>query len=460
MSHPKRRWPRNFYALWAATATTNLTDGVVKIGLPLLAVSMTSSPGAIAAVTALGSLPWLLFALLAGAVADRVDRRRLMIALNLVRVFVAFVMVLLLATGVLILPLVYVGAFALGTCEAFIDTTRMSVVQMVVPRHLLERGYGRLTATETVANEFVGPPLGGALAGLSLALTMATGSVGYLIAAVALLLMPGAFRLTHCSTTENPPARGLTRQIGAGLQYVWSERTLAVLLSAAGISSACWAGWLAIMPAYAVRGPLQLSETGYGLLIGLLGVGGFIGALSTDRLRKILGRRNLLIVALAATTAMLLAPALSETPAVIVLGTALGGLGAGTWNVAYSTLRALVVPDEMMGRYSGVSRLVSFGAMPLGAAAAGGISELATPRWAFIAATIGMLSALVIVPTRITASRIAEIEQTAAIRRDHHTVAELRPGPNAAPESRPPDDALHAVTGRRTAGGPPSGNAG
>ncbi len=424
VSQQKRRWPRDFYALWAATAATNLTDGVVKIGLPLLAVSLTSSLGAIAAVTALGSLPWLLFALVAGAVADRVDRRRLMIVLNLVRVFVALVMVLLLATGALVLPLVYVGAFALGTCEAFIDTARRSVVQMVVPRHLLERGYGRLTATETVANEFVGPPLGGALAGLSLALTLATGSVGYLVAAVALVLMSGAFRPTHSLAANDPSDSRLTRQIGAGLQYVWSQRTLAVLLAAAAISSACWAGWLAIMPAYALRGPLQLDETGYGLLIGLLGVGGFIGALTTDRLRRILGRRNLLIIALAATTAMMLAPALSETPAVIVLGTVLGGLGAGTWNVAYSTLRALVVPDEMMGRYSGVSGLVSLGAMPLGAAAAGGIGELATPRWAFIAATMGMLSALVLVLTRITASRIAEIEQTAAVRRDHHTVAE------------------------------------
>jgi len=419
MTHKRQPWPRSFVALWAATAATNLTDGVVKIGLPLVAVSLTDSLGAVAAVTALMTLPWLLFSLPAGVVADRVDRRRLMVVLNIVRVLVSIVMVLLITTDALTLPLLYVSVFALGTCEAFIDTTRMSVVQMVVPRTQLERGYGRLTATETVTNEFAGPPLGGALAGLSLALVMGWGSIGYLLAAVALMLMVGTYR----PTAREDPAHGLGRpsvahEIGQGLRYVWEQRTLAVLLAAAGISSACWAGWLAIMPAYALRGPLQLTTTGYGLLVGALGVGGLIGALSTDRLRRLLGRRNLLIASLVAATAMMLAPAAIELTPLVVAGAVLGGIGAGAWNVGYSTMRALVVPDEMMGRYSGVSRLVSFGAMPLGAAITGTIGDLATPRWAFAAATAGMLFAVTLVWVAVTTVRIDELEQTAAAPED------------------------------------------
>ena len=402
----RQPWPRSFLALWASTAATNLTDGVVKVGLPLVAVDLTTSPGAVAAVTTLMTLPWLLFSLPAGATADRVDRRRSMVALNLLRAVVAGAMVALLTTGALTLPLLYISVFALGTCETFIDTTRMSVVQMTVPRARLERGYGRLTATETVTNEFAGPPLGGALAGLSVALIMVWGSIGYFLAAAALMLMSGTYR-----PAGGHPARGRTRtmlvnEVGDGLRYVWSQRTLAVLLAAAGISSACWAGWLAIMPAYALRGPLQLTSTGYGLVVGALGVGGLVGALSTDRLRRLLGRRNLLLAALAAATAMMLAPAVTERTALVVAGAVLGGIGAGAWNVAYSTMRALVVPDEMMGRYSGVSRLVGFGAMPLGAAIAGTISDLATPRWAFAAATAAMFLAVALVWATVTTARI------------------------------------------------------
>lgn len=402
--------PGAFRALWSATAATNVADGIFKISLPLLAVSLTGSPALIAAASFLNTLPWLLFALLAGAVADRIDRRRLMAGLNLVRVVVTAVLTGTLALDVGTLPVLYVCAFLLGLCETFVDTTRMAVVQAVVPRQKLENAYARLTATETVANEFAGPPAGGALAAVALALTAGASSLGYLIATLALLLMPGHYR--PAGAAAPPPLR---TDIAEGLRYVWRQRTLRILLAGAGVSTACWAGWLAVFPLYALRsGPLGLSPGAYGLLIGALGVGGTAGAFLARPLGRLLGRRRLLVGALLAVTAMMLAPALSTGRTVVATATLAGGIGSGAWNVSYSTLRAMVVPGGMMGRYSGVSRLVTFGAMPLGAAAAGAIAETLNVRAAFFSASVAMTLTVVLVLGTITPARLRTIEDHGA----------------------------------------------
>ena len=185
---------RNFKALWAGAAITNLADGVVKLALPLVAVSMTDSPALVAGATLANTLPWLLFSLPAGALADRVDRRRLIMIMVAARALVlALLTGAILATG---LPLagLYAGALLLGTAEVFADTTRMSVVPMVVPRTRMESAFATLTATETVANEFVGPPLGGLLAAAGLAVALGAGGVGYAGALLALAVMTGRYR--------------------------------------------------------------------------------------------------------------------------------------------------------------------------------------------------------------------------------------------------------------------------
>ncbi|MEU8408880.1 MFS transporter [Micromonospora sp. NPDC048842] len=374
---------RNFNALWAGAAITNLADGVVKLTLPLAALSMTDSPALVAGATLANTLPWLLFSLPAGALADRVDRRRLIMAMAAARALVLAVLVGAILVDVLPPAGLYAGALLLGTAEVFADTTRMSVVPMVIPRNRMESAFAKLTATETAANEFIGPPLGGLLAAAGLAVALGAGGVGYAGALLALAVMTGHYRSSgHPGPAANAP--GLRADIREGIRYVWQARILRSLLLVAGAASGCWAAWMAVIAVYAIApGPMNLSHAEYGLLIGALGVGGVMGASAAPALTRRLGRRVVLAASMASFAVLLAAPAITSSPRLVAAATVLGGAGSGAWNVTYSSLRALVVPDEMMGRYSGVSRLTSWGSMPLGALVAGLTAELVSVRAVF-----------------------------------------------------------------------------
>lgn len=383
LSDPMTVGARNFMALWAGVAVTNLADGVVKLTLPLVAISMTDSPALVAGITLANSLPWLLFSLLAGVLADRVDRRRLIMTTTATRALVLAALVGGILADMLPLAGLYAGALLLGTAEVFADTTRMSVVPMVVPRNRMESAFAKLTATETVANEFIGPPLGGLLAAAGLAVALGAGGVGYAGALLALAIMSGHYR-SNRYTRSATGAFSLRADIWEGIQYVWRERVLRTLLLVAGAASGIWAAWMAVIVVYAVApGPLDLSRSEYGLLIGALGVGGVVGASAAPTLTRRLGRQVVLATSMACFAVLLAAPAISSSPRLIAATTLLGGAGSGAWNVTYSSLRALVVPDEMMGRYSGVSRLTSWGSMPLGALVAGFTAELISVRAVF-----------------------------------------------------------------------------
>jgi hypothetical protein len=153
-----------YWQLWSASSLSNLADGLVKIALPLVAVTLTDSPGLVAGMALAVTLPWLLFALPAGALADRVDRRVAMVIANVVRAAGVAVLAVALVLGLESSPAaiwaLYAVALLLGTAETIYDTCAQSILPQVVARDQLPRANGRLLAAELTANEFVGPPLG------------------------------------------------------------------------------------------------------------------------------------------------------------------------------------------------------------------------------------------------------------------------------------------------------------
>jgi MFS family permease len=169
--------PANYWRLLGASAASNLADGVFIIIVPLLAVRLTDSPLLIAGLAIAGRLPWLFFVLIAGALADRLDRRATM---RNVQVFRAAVLVGLTALAVvdgLSLPILYVVALALGIAETLFDTAAQSILPSIVDKEQLASANGRLYGVELVMNQFVGPPLGGLVIGLSVPLALGGGAV-------------------------------------------------------------------------------------------------------------------------------------------------------------------------------------------------------------------------------------------------------------------------------------------
>src|SRR5438128_3147594 len=123
---------RNYQRLWSATALSNLSDGMFLVALPLLALRITRSPAAIAGVLLAARLPWLVFALHAGALADRLDRRRIMVGVSLGRSVLIGLLAAITAYESEQIWVLYVAAFALGICETLFDTAAGSTLPMVV----------------------------------------------------------------------------------------------------------------------------------------------------------------------------------------------------------------------------------------------------------------------------------------------------------------------------------------
>jgi MFS family permease len=399
-----------FWQLWSASALSNLADGLVKIALPLVAVTLTESPGLVAGVTLAVTLPWLLFALPAGALADRVDRRSAMVTANVVRAAavaaLAATLVLGLESSAAAIWALYAMALLLGTAETVYDTSAQSILPQVVPRDRLARANGRLLAAELTANEFVGPPLGGLLVAAGVTGAFVTPAALWAAAVGALLLLRGGFSVPR----EEPTT--LRADVAEGLRYLWRHRLLRTLAAMTGLFNFATNATFAVFVLYAV-GPdsaMGLTEVGYGLLFATLAAGSLIGALLADPIIRRLGRSRSLLVGILGGVGTVGIPALTTIPLVIAAAFLLGGLTNALWNVVAVSLRQRITPDRILGRINSSYRLVAWGTRPLGAAVGGLLGELLGLR-----AVFGVAAALVLATlfgmTRVTDAAISTAEQ-------------------------------------------------
>ncbi|HKE98184.1 MAG TPA: MFS transporter [Actinomycetes bacterium] len=372
-----------FHRLWGASALSNLADGAFVVALPLLAAQLTRSPGLVAGVALAERLPWLLFALVAGALADRLDRRRTMVNVQLLRVAVIGGLAAAVALDLASLPMVYAAAIVLGVGETLFDTAAQSAITAVVARDDLSRANGRLYAAEATANQFLGPALGGALAGVAaigLVLAFGASALCFGLAAALLALLRGAFK------PERPdaPAR-LHAEIAEGLRYLAGHRVLRTLAIMTGVQNLANTAWFSIFVLYAV-GPgsaLELSRGAYGLLFTFMGAGGVLGSLIAPRLERWLGRSNVLALAIVAGATAAATPAVTSLVPLIAAAFVLSSVGVVIWNVVAVSLRQRITPDRLLGRVNAGYRLLAWGSMPLGAALGGAVAELLGLRAVF-----------------------------------------------------------------------------
>ncbi len=211
-----------------SSAMSNLADGIVKVALPLVAIRFTDSPTLIAGLAFALMIPWLLFALPAGALADRLDRRRAMVGANTVRAVLLAALVLTVITGIGSIWVLYAVAFCIGIAETIYDTSAQSIMPQLVSRDLLSRANARLFAAELTANEFVGPPLSGVLVAAGVALAFATPAALWVLAVAVLLLVPGTFRVEREQRTTIPDR--LLGRVNSGYRLVaWGTRPLGAI---------------------------------------------------------------------------------------------------------------------------------------------------------------------------------------------------------------------------------------
>jgi MFS family permease len=394
----------NFWKLWASSASANLADGIALIAFPLIAVGLTRSPAEIAGISVAAQIPMILFGLIAGGLADRLDRRWTMLAVQLLRVAVIGGLAVLALAGAVSLPVLYVAAFIIGAGEAFFDTNAQSILPAVVGRDRLVTANGRLFAAETIMNSFVGPPVGGLLIAIAVPLALSGAAAGYALAALGLLLLAGSFR-----AERTQPRRRLAVEIGEGIAYLVRHRLLLTLSGMVALGRLGSAPFFALLALYAVApGPMGLSEPGYGLLLVTFGVGSVVGSFITGRAVSVFGRPGVLTLATILFGLGILVPAVTSEPLVVGAGFFVAGVAVMAWNVTNVSLRQSLLPEQLMGRVHATHRFMANGAGLLGAVTAGAVGEAFGLRAAFAIGAgivlLGVLGRLVITDERIRAA--------------------------------------------------------
>lgn len=405
---------RNEWVLVVFTAVTNTTDAVTKVALPLLAARHTHSPALVAGVLSALTLPWLLTALHVGVLVDRINRRTLMVAAEVARLAAIAFVLGAVVTDMVSIPLIYVVAIVLGVAEVIALTSAASIVPAAVPRKRWEATSARITAMEYLFNGFVGSPVGGFLvaAGFTIAFGFTAGV--YALGLAMLLMLVGRF-----ATAKDKPRRSVHAEIREGVTFLWQHRLLRTMALLISVMAGCWAAWLAILPAYAVRpGPLGLNDQGYGILLTCLGAGGVLGTLIVGRTNRWLGRRWSMFADIIGSFLLVAVPVVVPTTSASawLVGAAafIAGVGGTMWTVNSRVIIQSLVPNEMLGRFSAASRLLGWGTAPVAAALMGVLAETVGYRAAFgfFAAACGLL--VVVYLRMVTPSALTEVDQRLA----------------------------------------------
>jgi MFS family permease len=372
-----QRLGHEFRWLLAATWTTNLGDGIALAAGPLLIASQTRDPLLVAMAGLLQQLPWMLVGLYAGVIADRLDRRKIMIVANLARVAVLAVLTLTIVTGRVSIVLTLAAMFALGLAETFEDVTSHTLTPMLVAPADLGIANARLMSGYITANQLAGPPIGAFLfaAGAATPFAVQAGCVALGAVLIARLRLP--------APAGERPASQVRQEIGEGLRWLWHHRpvrTLALTIVTFNITfGAAWS----VLVLYALH-RLQMGEVGFGLLTTSSALGGLAGTAGYGWLERRVSLANIMRGGLVIETFTHLALALTTTPAVALAVMFVFGAHAFIWGTTSTAVRQRAVPVDVQGRVGSVYMIGVIGGMVIGGAIGGLIARewgITGPFW-------------------------------------------------------------------------------
>lgn len=395
---PGYRW------LLAAAGNANLADGIVKAALPLLAVRLTDSPALVAGVALAAGLPWLLTTLHAGALADRLDRRRTMLLANSGRAVVLGAFAATIVADLDRIWLLYAVAFGLGVAETLHDTAAQSFLPQLVGRDHLARANGRLYGVEITANQFVGPPLGAFVLAASAAAAVVAPATLFAVAALALTRIRGAFRPERAG-----PRVSLGADVREGVRVLWDHRLLRTFAWMVGVMNLASTATFAVLVLHAL-GPMGLSEGGYGILLTASALGSLVASLVAERVEATIGRAWTLRLSVLTGVAAGFVPAVTADRWLVGASMVAFGLGAVLWNVVVVSFRQRVSPDHLLGRVNAGFRLLAWGTMPIGAGLAAVVGELFGVQAVFAAsgAIVALLLLVRVTDTDLDAADVVD----------------------------------------------------
>lgn len=378
-----RRLGTGFRWLLASSWSSNLGDGIALAAGPLLVASLTDDAFLVALAATVQWLPPLLLGLVAGAVTDRLDRRLIVVAVDLARAVVLTVFALALTTDAVPIAAVLGVLFLLGTAEVFADNSSSTLLPMLVHRDDLAVANARLMSGFLTVNGLAGPPLGAALFTLGAAWAFGVQAVVVGLGAVLVsrvmvsrvLVAPGAPR-------EGPPAR-LRTEVAEAARWVRGHdavRTLVLTITTFNLTFG--AAWSVLVLYSSER--LGLGPVGFGVVTATSSAGGLVGVLAYGWVTRRVSLGDLLRVGLVIETLTHLALALTTSPAVALPVFFVFGAHAFVWGTTSATVRQRAVPQALQGRVGSINLVGTFGGLVVGSgvggllARAGGVTA---PFW-------------------------------------------------------------------------------
>jgi MFS family permease len=371
------RLGRSFRWLLAATIINNAGDGVVISAGPLLVASQTRDPFLVSMALLSEYLPVLLFGVLGGAAADRIDRRRMVVAVNVVRALVLAGLVVVIATGTVNIAVVLVVLFILGTAETFADSASSTLVPGLVSREDLGIANARMQGAFLLTNQLVTPPIGAFLFAAGIALPFATNAACFALGAVLISRVVTGVR-------DRPrEGSGLRAEMVEGIRWLVAHppmRTLALTIFTFNITyGAAWS----VLVLYAGE-RLGMNEVGFGLLTTAVAIGGVIGIAFYGRLERRFSLADIMRAGLVIETCTHLVLALTTSPAIALATLVVFGAHAFVWGTTSTVVRQRAVPDELLGRVTGVYRVAIVGGLVVGTPLGGLLARsygITAPFW-------------------------------------------------------------------------------
>jgi MFS family permease len=367
---------------------------MVHAAAPLLTLTLTNDERLIAGVSFCAAIPWLVLSLPAGVYIDRFDRRKLMIAANVIRAVLFGLIAFSAATGTLSIWIFMAILIGVGCCEVIFDMSAQAFLPQIVPDHLLEKANGRLSSLELITNTFIGLPLGAWAFVLAIGVPFGVNAASFALAA----LLVASIRIPSAKTPEansEELRNSFKADLTEGLQWLWSNkliRTLAIMLGIANMTAMFGE---AIFVKYAA---VELGVTGraYGFLLALTAIGSILGGLLGDKIAKRFGIAQSIVYSYFVFGFVGIIYFFMPNIWAVAIAASFMGLAGTTWNVVTVSLRQRVIPTELFGRVNSVYRFIGTGSIGIGALIGGQIAYSTNLRMPFLVAAIIGLGALAI----------------------------------------------------------------
>ena len=375
------------------------------VAYPWLASAVTRNALLISLIAVAQRLPWLFFTLPAGVITDRVDRRKLMVSMDVFRTLITLVVAatvvgaasrlpdsgdvaagLVEGTDFLVYGVLLAASLLFGMAEVLRDNAAQTFLPAIVKPENLERANGNLWGAETVANQFLGPPIGSLLLGIGFAIPFFIDAGTFAVAAALIFVITGDFKTRNKTQAQSSGKVDWKGEIKEGFMWLWKHpvlRPMAIILGLLnGLAMMTFATFIlfaqenldlqtglftgVLQPVADFFGADSVAAFIFALLMMAGAIGGIAGSVLSSKISKRLGSGTSLYVSIAVWIATTVVIGLASRWWVAAVMFIINSVFILVWNVITVSFRQQIIPDSLLGRVNSVYRFFGWGMMPLG----------------------------------------------------------------------------------------------